>query len=200
MNKKNPSPSTEPQDAFLKRWSRRKVEAAQTTDAPAKIDETDEAAEELPDHAGEPDQDAAIPEDLPDIETLNKDSDFTPFLREGVPEALKRQALRILWRSDPIFANLDGLNDYDDDFSIIGNLAEKISTLYEPGRGYLKSSEIESANDLETESLPEAPDGSDGDGESDPAEPEQIAEDIGSDPADHEREASPAADPDRHQE
>ena len=34
-------------------------------------------------------------------------------MREGVPEFLKKQALRKLWLSSPILANLDGLNDYD---------------------------------------------------------------------------------------
>ncbi|MFQ5765526.1 MAG: DUF3306 domain-containing protein, partial [Rhodospirillales bacterium] len=49
---------------------------------------------------------------------LDKDSDFTPFMAENVPEFLRRQALRVLWRSDPVLANLDGLNDYDEDFSL----------------------------------------------------------------------------------
>jgi hypothetical protein len=37
-------------------------------------------------------------------------------MREGVPEALRNRALRKLWLSDPVLANLDGLNDYDEDF------------------------------------------------------------------------------------
>ncbi|MPY70338.1 MAG: DUF3306 domain-containing protein [Alphaproteobacteria bacterium] len=53
---------------------------------------------------------------LPDIETLDRDSDYTGFLRAGVPEEMTRRALQKLWRSDPVLANLDGLNDYDEDF------------------------------------------------------------------------------------
>ncbi len=55
--------------------------------------------------------------DLPDIESLDKDSDYTSFMRDGVPENLRRQALNKLWRNDPVFAHIDGLDDYDDDFT-----------------------------------------------------------------------------------
>lgn len=52
-----------------------------------------------------------------DIETLDYESDFTVFMDAKVPEALRRMALRKLWRSNPILANIDGLNDYDEDFT-----------------------------------------------------------------------------------
>ncbi len=72
---------------------------------------------------------------LPAVEDLSKDSDFTPFLAEGVPDELTRAALRKLWHSDPEFAHLDGLNDYDEDFSIFKGIAsavtEILSTLHE---------------------------------------------------------------------
>ncbi len=67
--------------------------------------------------------------DLPSPETLDAGSDFSRFMREDVPEILKRAALRRLWASDPVFANLDGLNDYDEDFSVVraaaGAIAER---------------------------------------------------------------------------
>jgi hypothetical protein len=66
---------------------------------------------------------------LPSVETLNADSDFTPFLKEGVPSLLKRAALRKLWKTDPILANLDGLNDYDDDFVKMG-VGKIVKTAY----------------------------------------------------------------------
>ena len=98
-------------EPFLSRWSRRKKDEREHARTPA--DEVDEAAE-----AGE--QPAEIsPEDLPDIDTLDKDSDFTVFMREGVPEALKRRALRKLWTTDPVLANVDGLNDYDGDYATL---------------------------------------------------------------------------------
>ncbi len=62
--------------------------------------------------------------DLPPVDGLGKDSDYTPFLKEGVPEKLARAAMRKLWRSDPIFAFRDGLDDYDEDFTIMQTVAE----------------------------------------------------------------------------
>jgi hypothetical protein len=53
---------------------------------------------------------------LPPIESLNVDSDFTPFLREGVQEHLKRAALKTLFQ-DPRFNVMDGLDVYIDDYS-----------------------------------------------------------------------------------
>ena len=73
-----------------------------------------------------PEEQAAV-RDLPPIDSLDKDSDYTAFLGTNVPEFLKRQALKVLWRSDPVLANLDGLNDYDEDFSLAG-LVEKVVT------------------------------------------------------------------------
>ena len=73
--------------------------------------------------------------DLPPVETLDEDSDYTGFLRDGVPEALKNAALRRLWRSSPLFAFRDGLDDYDEDYTIAKAVAEKVSSLYERGQG-----------------------------------------------------------------
>lgn len=78
---------------------------------------------------------------LPPIETLSYDSDFKPYLASGVPEGLRREALRKLWRSDPVLANLDGLNDYDEDYSLVGKLPEVVGTLFQAGRGMVAPSE-----------------------------------------------------------
>jgi hypothetical protein len=75
--------------------------------------------------------------ELPPIAELNKDSDFTPFLRAGVPEGVHREALRALWRSDPVFAFRDGLTDYDEDYTAIGMVEQVVRTAYQAGQGYL---------------------------------------------------------------
>lgn len=95
---------------------------------------------------------APVDEDaqLPDIESLDKDSDFTVFLTENVPEELRRRALRSLWRSDPILANLDGLNDYDEDYSTVGTVRDVVRTVYEAGKGYLtKETRAQEDNQIE---------------------------------------------------
>lgn len=128
------------------RWSRLKTETKE--EAPPELEEPVHVGQvaTLPPEQSDavsPDEEAAteteeqavvLPEDLPEIETLEKDSDYTPFLAEGVPEALKKLALRKLWGSDPVLANLDGLNDYDEDFTII----EAIKTFVSEGAEKLK--------------------------------------------------------------
>ena len=74
---------------------------------------------------------------LPDIDSLEEASDFTPFMAKGVPEVLRRRALRKLWRLNPVFANLDGLNDYDEDFTDAATLVEGVKTIYKVGKGML---------------------------------------------------------------
>lgn len=131
----------------LRRWSRRKAAAGK----PAPEAEPGESAEPpapAPDDAGagEPEAPAEVaPEDLPDIETLEKDSDFAPFLREGVPEELRRLALRRLWRLDPVLANLDGLIDYGDDYTDAATVIKGMKTVYEVGRGFAGPEDAEAA-------------------------------------------------------
>jgi len=71
--------------------------------------------------------DGADAQSLPPVESLDKDSDFTPFLADGVPEDLARAALRKLWHSDPEFAVLDGLNDYDEDYTIVKEIVSAVA-------------------------------------------------------------------------
>jgi len=75
---------------FLKRWS--KLKQAEAEAAP----DIDEANAVTP-MDGADDVDAVPPPDLPDIDTLDAQSDFTGFLQAGVPEQLKRAALRKLF-------------------------------------------------------------------------------------------------------
>ena len=181
-------------DRFLDRWSRRK-RAQQETDRaeqeatlrPVVLPETGEP--QLPGEA----ETAAIVESLPDIETLDENTDFTAFLRDGVPEALRRQALRKLWRLNPVFANLDGLNDYDEDFTLAASALTQVKTLYQVGKGMPDAVEpaedeaveaelaagdsvesVEFADELEVEDQAALPD-SPGEGlpESDPAATER---------------------------
>ena len=53
---------------------------------------------------------------LPPVESLTIDSDFSAFLQPKVDEALKRQALKQLFR-DPRFNVMDGLDVYVGDYS-----------------------------------------------------------------------------------
>ncbi|WP_428645039.1 DUF3306 domain-containing protein [Roseibium sp.] len=119
-------------------WSRRKA-AVRKADAEEEARKVAEAeAQEL---AGlEEKSDAEILEELglPDPDTLTGEDDFTGYLAKTVPERLRRRALRKLWVTNPVLANLDGLNDYDEDFKAAEVGAQAVKTAYEVGRGFLK--------------------------------------------------------------
>lgn len=138
------------EESFARRWSRRKAEERQETADPP----DDESTELAPTPESPPPDEE--PPDLPPIESLTAESDFTPFLRDKVPEALRKAALRKLWRSDPVLANLDGLNDYDEDFTG-GSLGGIVATAYRVGKGMIdKATEI--AEETASEDDPETDD------------------------------------------
>jgi Protein of unknown function (DUF3306) len=99
--------------SFLRRWSDRKL---LRVEAP-KADEA--ASASAP--SGAVDSEAAPPlPDLPPIESLTADSDYTQFLLPGVPEALRLASLRRAWVTDPAIAGHKSMADYDWDFNAPG--------------------------------------------------------------------------------
>jgi Protein of unknown function (DUF3306) len=138
-------------DGFLSRWSRRKL-AEKTVEAPREdiAAEDDIEPEESVATAETQDGVDAGEESIPpprhpaediDIESLTKGSDFTIFMQTGVPAAVRRQALRKLWRTDPVLANLDGLNDYEDMEYTYG-IGAVAKTDWKLGRGFLTDKDL----------------------------------------------------------
>ena len=76
--------------------------------------------------------------DLPDPDTLVMGDDFSVFMSKTVPDRIRRRALRTLWRSNPVLANVDMLVDYGDDFTDAAMAVENIQTAYQVGKGMLK--------------------------------------------------------------
>lgn len=87
-------------DGFLARWSRRKRdEARRPAEPPAP---PPDAAS--PGVAPAEDDTSLSPEELaqlPSLEALTAATDLAPFLRAGVPRALRNAALRRMWSVDP---------------------------------------------------------------------------------------------------
>lgn len=140
-------------DDFLSRWSRRKRSVVEETEA-----------EDVPKAPAVPEPETAEEEEqilsrlqLPVPETLKPGDDFSAFMSDGVPEFLRRRALRVLWRSNPVLANLDGLNDYDDDFTSPELTQKVLATAYQVGRGFV-SQASEAKLDPEEENTPEPED------------------------------------------
>ena len=128
--------------SWVRRWSEKKTETRQTQ--PAKAHNAIESSSE---NTGPDGNSPLDPNDLPSLESLTADSDFTPFLHADVPSILKKAALRKLWKSDPVLANVDGLNDYDEDFARMG-LGKVVQTAYQVGKGMIgRKEEPEPAED-----------------------------------------------------
>lgn len=98
-------------------------------------------------------EEAAVVAELPPIESLTKDSDFTPFLADKVPDFIRRRALSVLWRSDPVFGHLDGLNDYDLNYRVIDTLIDVAKdTIYRVGKGHGADEDEEATEAVDTTS------------------------------------------------
>jgi hypothetical protein len=108
---------------FLSRWSRRKTEAEKN---PPQTACNGEAPMTGNLSAAERDQ-LPCDADMPPIESLNEDSDYSAFLSPRVSEELRRQALRKLFRS-PAFNVCDGLDDYADDFTSFAKLGDLVTS------------------------------------------------------------------------
>jgi hypothetical protein len=151
-------------EGFLRRWSRRKAQARSVpVETPAALEDSAPVGEITPasaQAAHERDAPAPVdPKDLPDIESLGADSDFSVFMRPGVPAHLRTRALRKLWRSDPIFSQLDGLVEYGEDYTLPSWPKGTIKTAYQIGRGFVNELEklAEPEAELAAPTPPEAP-------------------------------------------
>lgn len=79
-----------------------------------------------------------------DFAALDFKSDYSRFMQQGVPDAVRNKALRQLWASDPIMANMDGLHDYWDDYTdaAVAVPAGTLKTAYRIGKGFLSDDEV----------------------------------------------------------
>ncbi len=126
-------------ESRFQRWSRHKAEARQQAQSsrPSAIAPNPTAEEqELVLNEALPEQELLEKYQLPAPDAITLGTDVTGFMRKEIPEYLRRKALRALWTSNPVLAVLDGLNDYDEDFSTVPASASGLRTLYKVGQGY----------------------------------------------------------------
>lgn len=135
------------EEGLLSRWSRRKLAVAQEREGPAEQPAAELSTPDSDAQSGTEAERAAVLKanreaaEAVDLDGLTADSDFTIFMKEGVPDLLKRKALAVLWRSNPVLANVDGLVDYDDDFGSPDLILKTFKSAWQAGRGYLKEEE-----------------------------------------------------------
>lgn len=140
---------------FLSRWSRRKADAREVPAQPsvALEDPVDEEAFDLA--------------SLPSIEDLTAESDFSVFLKKGVPSGLRAAALRKLWLVEPSVVNYQPLVEYNWDFTAPGygellptdDVVKFVKTVFEGTRPAVSEPEVPAveATSAERQALPPPP-------------------------------------------
>lgn len=123
-------------DGFLKRWSRLKL-VVSNPPAPAPP-----VAAVVPMPAPEPLAEFEEDDDQP---LAVEESPYSALLRTDMPDDLRNQALRSLWRSEPVFSDSDGMTDYGDDYRAPSMIGGDVKSAWQAGRGYDEPAESEVA-------------------------------------------------------
>lgn len=115
---------------FVSRWSRLKHQAAKEAEtAVGKNAAGHHAAAENTEQEVKRASSVRIltDDDMPDIDSLTPESDYTDFLSPGVSDKLRKLALRKLFHNE-VFNIRDGLDEYDDDFTRFEKLGDIVTS------------------------------------------------------------------------
>ncbi len=118
-------------------WARRKAAVAAEAEAEVRAEEQAVLAEAHAELEEKSDAEILAELDLPDPEEMQQGDDFSVFLGKAVPERIRRKALRKLWLTNPVLANVDDLVDYGQDFTDSAMVVEAMQTTYQVGKGML---------------------------------------------------------------
>lgn len=116
-------------------WDRRRAAVRAEAEAEEHARREAEVAAEQATLAEKTDEEILAELDLPDPDSLQMGDDFTRFMVRKVPQHIRQRALRRLWRSNPVLACVDGLNDYDDDYLTGSTGNGPLQTTYQVGKG-----------------------------------------------------------------
>ncbi|MEP5728494.1 MAG: DUF3306 domain-containing protein [Sulfitobacter sp.] len=119
-------------------WASRKAGIAAEAEAEIAALEAQTLAEEQRQFEDKSDAEILAELDLPDPDAMVMGDDFAVFMSKAVPDRIRRRALRTLWRSNPVLANVDMLVDYGEDFTDKATVIENMQTAYQVGKGMLK--------------------------------------------------------------
>ncbi len=115
-------------ESFVGRWSRRKrAEPDQREGEDARVAQAQDQQRAAVEAARAPAPLAPLtaPADLPAIETLTPDSDYSRFMQADVPLASRNAAMKKLF-TDPHFNVMDGLDTYIDDYTKFDPIPESM--------------------------------------------------------------------------
>jgi len=171
----NENSKSKEEGGFFSRWSRLKTEQIKTEQALNatdneqsnslqidKLSEDETTIDVNKNSVSEIETPVLTDADMPDIETLNGDSDYSGFLSPGVSEELRKLALRKLFNTE-YFQIRDGLDDYDEEFTHFEKLGDIITAdmrfqMEEEAKAKLKQ-ELENQPAQDEEQLAETIDG-----------------------------------------
>ncbi len=120
------------QENLLLRWSRRKQQTSVDTQKEDHLIELQQLEISNPENNKTLEQKPKEPEvvltdeDMPALNTLNEDSDFSGFMSSGVSDELRNLALRKLFNA-PSFNLRDGLDEYDEDYTSFEKLGDLVT-------------------------------------------------------------------------
>jgi len=121
--------SQDNKESALSRWSRRKLEAdplAPAVEESVRLD-TEAGLTTVDQAAADAETKPVLTDaDMPDIESLDEDSDFSGFMSAGVSDKLRNLALRKLFKA-PVFNIRDGLDEYDEDYTYFEKLGDIVT-------------------------------------------------------------------------
>ncbi|MEE2821273.1 MAG: DUF3306 domain-containing protein [Pseudomonadota bacterium] len=120
---------------FLSRWSDRKLRP-ESDDADAALPTSDEAKPVQDEFEGKSDEEILSILELPEPDTLKLGDTVEKFMDNRVPERIRARALRAFWKTNPLLANIDGLDEYCDDYTDAAMVVENLQTIYQVGKGY----------------------------------------------------------------
>ena len=138
-------------------WSRRKAGVAAEAKAEEAALEAKALAAEHEVLEEKSDEELLAHFNLPDPDTLKEGDDFSAFMSKAIPDRLRRRALRALWKSNPVLANVDMLVDYGEDFTDSAMVVENLQTAYQVGKGMIKHVEEMARQAAEKETAEVAP-------------------------------------------
>ena len=150
-------------------WSRRRAGVAEEAAEERKAEDARLIAAREAELEERSDEEILAELELPDPESLEAGDDFSVFMAKAVPDRIRRRALRKLWLTNPVLANVDQLVDYGEDFTDASTVVENLQTAYQVGKGMLKHVEElarQAEVDAEEETTPEdtyEPEGEDAD-------------------------------------
>lgn len=120
-------------EGFYSRWSKRKVQQCSSLQAENQAELSTGISPSLENTAdtqtlskSNEEKVLLCDKDMPDLDSLDEDSDYSGFLSPGVSEKLRKMALRKLFQGRG-FNLCDGLDDYDEEFTSFEKLGDIVT-------------------------------------------------------------------------